>query len=270
MHARTWTCLALAAATAFAGGCQRGFRVNRFPTNDSLFAAGVREFNRGKWGNAIAAFEKLTNELPARDTLLPRSYWYLGHAHSKQKEHLLAAQSFTRLFESFPDDTLSDDGAMQAGLSYRRLWRKPSLDPQYGDLALTTFTTLIGLYPDSEFAEEARRQVTELEQWFATKDYETGMFYFRNKAWDSANIYFEGIVARWPHVPRAREALLRLAESYRTINYRENVQETCAKLRDAYPRDAEVTRVCRGTPAASAVGDSATAVRPPRPTPPGA
>jgi outer membrane protein assembly factor BamD len=266
MNSRSWTYLALAAVVALTGGCRRGFRITRYPTNEALYGAGLREFDKKHWGNAVAAFEKLTNDLPARDTLLPRAYWYLGQAHERQSEHLLAAQAFSRLFESFPDDTLSDDGAYNAGLAYRRLWRKPSLDPTYGDLALSTFTTLLGLYPDSPHAEAAKQQIADLEQWFATKEYETGMFYIKSmKGYDSAIIYFQNVVARWPHVPRARDALLRLAETYQKINYRENVIETCAKLRESYPGDADVARVCRTTPTA-AVGDSAAR---PKPTPPG-
>ena len=265
MHSRSWTYLALAAVVALTGACRRGFRITQYPTNESLFAAGVREFEREKWTNAIAAFEKLTADLPARDTLLPRAFWYLGHAHAGQREHLLAAQAFTRLFESFPDDTLADDGALQAGLAYRKLWRKPQLDPTYGELALSTFNTLIGLYPDSPHVEPARAQILDLEQWFATKEYETGLFYIRTmKGYDSAIIYFQNVVARWPHVPRARDALLRLVETYRTISYREEVAETCAKLRESYRGDAEVELVCRGTPATAT--DSAAR---PRPTPPG-
>jgi outer membrane protein assembly factor BamD len=265
MHSRSWTYLALAAVLLLSGACRRGFRITRYPTNEALFAAGVSEFQRERWGNAIAAFEKLTTDLPARDTLLPRSYWYLANAHDRQREHLLAAQAFSRLFESFPDDTLADDGALRAGLSYRRLWRKPALDPTYGELALSTFNTLIGLYPDSPHAETARAQIADLEQWFATKEYETGLFYIRTmKGYDSAIIYFQNVVSRWPHVPRARDALLRLAETYRAINYREEAAETCTKLRESYPGDPEVARACAGTPAAAVV-DSAR----PRPTPPG-
>ena len=74
MHVRTLTWIALAAAAALTA-CRGGFRVTQFPSNESLYTAGVREFERKKWTNAIAAFEKLTADLPARDTLLARSYW---------------------------------------------------------------------------------------------------------------------------------------------------------------------------------------------------
>lgn len=257
MHLRTFIFAVLAAAS-LTTACRGGFRLNRYPSSETLYTAALAEYQKRKWGNAIAAFEKLTNDLPARDTLLPRSYWYLGSAHSQQKEHLLAAQSFTRLFESFIDDTLADDAALEAARSYRRLWRRPTLDATYGEMSQATYNTLLGLYPDSEHAEAARREMLELEQWFATKNYETGMFYFRRKAYDSAIIYFKDVLERWPHVPRARDALLRLAESYRAIRYREDLAETCARLRQSFPGDPESPRVCAGVP----VADSSLAPRP--------
>jgi outer membrane protein assembly factor BamD len=144
---------------------------------------------------------------------------------------------------------LADNAAFEAGRSYRRLWRKPTLDPTYGETALATFSTLIGLYGESsEHADAARREIAELEEWFATKSYMTGRFYQRRRAFDSAIIYYREVLDRWPHVPRARDALLRLAESYRAIRYGEDYAETCARLRETYNADAEVAEVCRDAP----------------------
>src|SRR5690348_2683970 len=113
MRARTWTCVAFAAAAALSA-CRTGFRLATYTTNPALYEASSREFQKHHWDNAILGFEKLTNELPARDTLLPRAYWFLATAHERQGEHLLAAQSYTRLYESFPDDTSADDAALEA------------------------------------------------------------------------------------------------------------------------------------------------------------
>lgn len=263
MHARTLTTAVLAAA-AVLSACHRGFHLNRYTSNQALYAAAMTEYDRKHWSNAIAAFDKLTNDLPARDTLLPRAYWYLANAHTSEREHLLAAQSFTRLYESFPDDTLADDAALEAARSYRRLWRKPTLDATYGEMSLSTYNTLLGLYPTTEHAEAARREIADLEQWFATKNYETGMFYFRQKAYDSAILYFRYVLERWPNVPRARDALLRLAESFRAISYRDDLNETCTRLRTAYPGDTEVGRICVGARTTD------TTVATPRPAGPGA
>jgi outer membrane protein assembly factor BamD len=243
MHARTLTSAVVAAATMLTA-CRGGFKLNRYTTSQSLYAAAMSQYQNKHWSNAIAAFEKLTSDLPARDTLLPRAYWYLANAHSREKEHLLAAQSFTRLYDAFPDVTLADDAALEAARSYRRLWRKPALDPTYGETALATYNTLLGLYPTTEHADEARREIADLEEWFATKNYETGMFYFRSKAYDSAIMYFRYVLERWPQVPRARDALLRLAESFQKISYREDYNETCTRLRSSYRADPDVARIC--------------------------
>ena len=129
--------------------CRPEFQLKNFTTNEALYAASLREYQRHHWDNAVTGFEKLTTDLPPRDTLLPRSYWYLASAHEHMDEHLLAAQSFSRLVETFPEDSLADDAALEAARSYRRMWRKPQLDPTYGETALASYNTLIGLYPTS-------------------------------------------------------------------------------------------------------------------------
>ena len=254
MNVRTLKRVAIVASAALTA-CH-GFKLNRFPTNESLYTAAVSEFNKHHWGNAATAFEKLTNDLPARDTLLPRAYWFLAAAHDHQSEYLLSAQSYTRLYESFPDDTLADDAAVQAARAYRRLWRKPTLDAGYGETALATYSTAMGLYGPTmpvALSDSVKREMAELDQWFATKNYETGLFYFRRKAYDSAILYFKYVLERWPGVPRAREALLRLAESYKAIRYREDLAETCTKLRSGYPGDREITQICGVTSAGGEV-----------------
>lgn len=260
MRARTWSYVALAAAAALSA-CRTGFRLSRYPTSPALYEASAREFQKGHWGNAILGFEKLTNDLPARDTLLPRAYWFLATAHERQQAHLLAAQSYTRLYESFPDDTSADDAALEAARSYRRLWRKPVLDATYGETALATYSTLVGLFPESEHADAVRAEIAELEQLFATKNFETGRYYYRRKAYDSAVIYLKTVIERWPHVPSARDAMMLLAETYRAIKYREDLNDICGSIRRVYPDDAEAQKVCAG----ARVADTTTATATPKP-----
>ena len=102
MHRTSWRLVA--ALLVSAAACRPEFQLKRFTTNEALYSASLREFQRRKWDNAVTGFDKLTTELPARDTLLPRSYWYLASAHENLGEHLLAAQSFNRLVETFQDN----------------------------------------------------------------------------------------------------------------------------------------------------------------------
>jgi len=54
--------------------CRPEFELKKFTNNESLYSASLREYQRHHWDNAISGFEKLTTDLPARDSLLPRSY----------------------------------------------------------------------------------------------------------------------------------------------------------------------------------------------------
>src|SRR5476651_2367945 len=146
-----------------AAACHAEFEVAHFPTNASLYKAAQTEFAAQRWDNAIMAFEKLTTDLPARDTLLPRATWFLARAHEERGELVLAATSYTRIVESFPDDSLADRAALQAARCYRRMWRKPALDPTYGQTAEATYTTLLGLYPQSPLIPVARKELDSLE-----------------------------------------------------------------------------------------------------------
>lgn len=229
---------------ALSGACGRGFRVARYTTNESLFNAALNEFERKKWDNAVVAFEKLTFDLPARDTLLPLAQWYLAQAYSGRREHILAAQQFNRLSESFATDSLADDAMYRAAREYHQMWKRPTLDANYGEQALVAYQSLLGLYPDTELKGAAEAQIDSLQEWFAAKDYLSGLYYFRRKAYDSAIIYFKDVVKNHPQTDKSREAQLRLAESYEAIRYREDKKEVCAALHDKHPRDLEVRKIC--------------------------
>ena len=236
--------IAAGAALFALAGCFKTFNLRQFPNNEPLYVAGLQQLQLKKWDNAVLIFEKLTLELPARDTLLPASHFHLAEAYSRRGEHLLSAQSYSRLAESFATDSLADDALFRAGREYQAMWRRPVLDPQYGGDAAATYELLLGLYPESEWKDSATTQLGVLQEWFATKDYEVGMHYIRRKAWDSAIIYMRDVVAKFPNAARSRDALLRLVEAFTEINWKDDKADVCKTLRDKYKSDPEVAAAC--------------------------
>jgi outer membrane protein assembly factor BamD len=250
------------ALVALLVACAQPFRLRDYEGSDArLFQATMREYERGRYENAIVGFERLTLDLPARDTLLPRAHFYLGKAHYKQKQYLLAAQAFSRLAESFATDTLADDALLWTARSYRRLWRKPTLDAEYGQTALTTYQLLTTLYPESPLRADAERQVADLQNWLARKALQNGMHYLRRKAYDSAIIYFRDVLQQYPSTPSAREASLRLVQAYRAIRYTEDARELCESLRRDHASDEGVREACDGLAPPARSGVSADTIR---------
>lgn len=240
------------AVLALAGCHRHPFLPTSFKSTPELFTASLAQLHGRHWGNAVMGFERLTNQLPARDPMLPLAYYYLGEAHEGQREYILAAQSYSRVPESFPEDSLAPAATFHTGMAYAKLWRKPSLDPDYGETAISTLQGFVAAYPDSPLQPQAQKEIDKLTEWLAIKDYETGMFYFRRKAYDPAIIYFKDVARLYAQTTHAKLALLRLVDSYRKIAYKEETAETCATLHEKYPGDAEVARACGvGPPTAS-------------------
>ena len=244
--------LILAGSFAGIGACRPTFNAANYADMASLFKAAMAQYNAKHYDNAAKAFERLTVELPARDARVPVAFFYLAKSQEKTGGRLLAAKSYSRIYEQFPDDTLADDGLYLSGLAYQAMWRKPELDAEYGSSALTQFNTLQALYPNSPFAARAAQQVAKLDEWFATKDYLTGTHYIKRKAYDSAIIYFKDVIRLHPTAPRARDAYLALHSAYLDINYKDDARDLCNDMRKAYPSDRDVLRECGPAPPATA------------------
>lgn len=234
----------LAIAALLACACRPAFNPAVFADADALYAGAITEFEAERFDNAALAFDRLTTILSTRDPRLAQVYFYLARSQERSGDNLLAAKSFSRVYELFPQDTLADDALFQSGMAYQAMWRRPTLDAQHGEDAITQFQTLQALYPDSPLLPQATEQLTRLDEWFAIKDYEIGYHYLRRKAYDSAIIYFRDVIRLHPNARKTRDAYLRLHEAYRAINYREDARELCEAMLAAYPADSEVRRAC--------------------------
>jgi len=223
-----------------------------YPNADKLYVAAMAEYKAGRFDNAAKAFEQLTLDLSARDPRLPLSYYYLAQSQTKNGEYLLAAGTYNRLIDAFPQDTLVDDAFFLSGKAYAHEWRQPQLDATYGKNAQTAYESLVATYPDSPYAERAKKELDRLDEWFAEKDFDTGYLYLKRKAFDSAIIYFKDVIRLHPRARKTRDAYLMLLEAYRAIRYTEDARDLCSEMRKAYPNDREVSDKCGPAPATPA------------------
>ena len=232
--------------------CKQPFNVGTFQTAAALWNAAMAEYKKGHFDNAGKAFEKLTLDLSARDPRLPLAYYYLAQSQTKSGEYLLAAGTYNRLIDAFPQDTLVDDAFFLSGKAYQHEWRRPQLDATYGKSAVAAFQSLLTAYPDSPYAQRAQNELTKLDEWFAQKDYDTGYLYLKRKAYDSAIIYFKDVIKLHPNARKTRDAHLMLLEAYKAIHYSEDARDLCNEMRTKYPNDRDVSKRCGPAPAAPA------------------
>lgn len=207
--------LLLALLLAAPLACKPPFDPKIYPNADKLYQVAMAEFKARRFDNAAKAFEKLTLDLPARDPRLPLAFYYLAQSQEKNGENLLAAGTYNRLIDAFPQDTLVDDALYLSGQAYEREWRHPELDATYGRSAITAYESLLASYPDSPFSKRAQDRLTRLDEWLAEKDYNTAYLYLKRKAYDSAILYLKDVIRQHPNAKKTRDAHLRLLEAYR-------------------------------------------------------
>src|SRR5215210_1943457 len=139
----------LALLIAAPAACKPQFDPKIYPNADKLYQAAMTAYRARRYDNAAKAFEKLTLDLPARDPRLPLAFYYLAQSHTENGENLLAAATYNRLVDAFPQDTLVDDALYLSGKAYQKEWRKPQLDATYGNSAISAFQSLVASYPES-------------------------------------------------------------------------------------------------------------------------
>ena len=226
-------------------GCRGGPRAPE-PTvaPENQLARAMTLFRRGDFRRAQVVLQRVTFELGPGQPELAQARYYLAECYFQTGDRVLAASEFRKVADEFATSEYAPLALLRAGDANLRLWRRPELDPTYGETALATYQELAGRYPDTDAAARARIHVARLENQFAEKTYKNGMFYLKRKAYDSAIIYFKDVIANFPNTRRAPDALLRLVDSYRAIRYTEELQETCAHLRRFYPRAAGLDKGC--------------------------
>ena len=231
---------ALAASAATCGG--RAAPGSLQPSDK--FAEAMRAFRHGDFRTAQERFNQLLFDVQGRDPMMPRVRFYLAESWFGMGDYLQASREFRRVADDFPQDSLAPYGLLRSADSYARLWRRFELDPTHGETAVTGYQELLARYPDTPAAELGQVRMRAIQEQFAQKDFQNGMFYFRRGAYDSAILYFRNLIATYPAASVVPDAFVKLVQAYRQIGYREEREETCEHLRQYYGGRADVRQVC--------------------------
>jgi outer membrane protein assembly factor BamD len=216
---------------------------------DSLWTKAMYAVRHGKWGDAIKYLGRVILELPPGDTRTAQAHFFLGEAQLGLGSNLEAAREFRKVSDDTPDDPLAPEALLRVGDAYADLWRRPELDPSYGQTALSTYQELLNRYPDGTPAQRAQVRIADLQERFAYKEYKAALYYFRLKAYDSAILYLKDLVATYPRAKVAPDALIHLVRAYKTLGYKEDVQETCGYIRRFHPDTSGIREACPTQPA---------------------
>lgn len=236
--------LLLTVLAVVVSGCSQRRAPRAEPTPDELYQRGVAAFEAGRHAQAIEALSAFSVSFLG-DPRVPEALYLLGRSHTARRQYLTAVTEFQRLVNEFPAHARGREARFGLCEAYYRLAPRPQLDQEYTRAAILHCDAFATYFPETGEAGTARGWVAELNGRLAQKLYDTGVFYFRRRAYDSAVIYFQQAVDTYPRTAVAPAALGMLVETYTRIGYVEDAAAARERLQRDYPESAEA-RTLRG------------------------
>jgi outer membrane assembly lipoprotein YfiO len=245
---RNGLCAALLAVPALSGCAV--FKAPPPLTPEVAYQRGMDAYRAQRWGRAATLLQTWV-DASAGDPRLPDALYALGRARLATGEFLLAASTMLRIVTDYPSNAHQEEARFRVCEAYQRLSPRSQLDQEHTQTALLYCDSYAQYYPQTPQADTARGWVKSLREKLARKEYDAGAWYARRGFLDAAVIYFQRAVDQYPDTPVAPSALVRLAETYDRLGYREEAEEARVRLRRDFPQSPEARSPPAGNPTPS-------------------
>lgn len=158
---------------------------------------------------AIEIFRKIIENSPY-GKYAAASQYKIGLTLKAKAYFTEAIEEFQKVLDNYPDSEWAEPAKFQIAICSA----KSSLDAPY-DQTLTQeardkFSEFVRLHPDADLTEQAEVRLDELKDKEGQHNYEIGQFYEKQKAYDSARIYYNYVIKHFPRSDWAQKAGQRL------------------------------------------------------------
>ncbi len=138
------------------------------------------------------------------------SQYKLSQCYMDLKDYINAALGFKKIIENYPKSPLVDDAKYKIALCAADSTTGPEYNAEDTDKAIKEFKDFVKRYPDSHMEKEARSFIEKLENQKAQNNFNIAQFYEKQGNIESAIIYYEEILGKYPGSILASKSLERL------------------------------------------------------------
>src|SRR5215468_10604793 len=205
---------------------------------DKLYNEGVYLLNeKHDFKAAAKKFEEVDRQHPysewARKSLLMSAYSY--YEARNYDESISSAKRYISLHPGTPDAAYA---MYLVGASYFDQIPDVNRDQGRTEKAIAALEEVIRKFPDSEYAQNARRKIEGARDQLAAKEMTIGRYYESKKNFIGAINRFKVVVTRYQTTRHVEEALMRLTECYMTLGIIPEAQTAAAVLGHNFPDSA--------------------------------
>ncbi len=225
--------MAAALLGACSGGSSDELAFQDVPAGQ-LYNEGLALMNAGDMRTAIAKFEEVDRLHPYSE-YSRRSMVMVAYANYQRGNYPGAINAARRFVTLYPGHADAPYAQYLIGQSYFRQMPDVTRDQEVTEKARAAFDELVRKWPDSQYAEDARRKIAVTEDQLAGKEMEVGRYYLARNDNLAAINRFRTVVEDYQTTRHVEEALFRLTESYYALGVVGEAQTAAAVLGHNFP-----------------------------------
>jgi len=140
----------------------------------------------------------------------PESQYKIGLFYLAKGEYQEARDAFEKTINDYPDSKWAESARFQTALADSKRSVKAQYDQKTTAIAAAGFEDYVKANPDSELSPDAKNEIQKLRLKEAENNFVIGDYYWKNKRYKSAKMYWEAVVAKYAGTPWADKAEARL------------------------------------------------------------
>ena len=202
---------------------------------DKLYNEGLFLLNdKQDYKEAAKKFDQVDRENPysdwARKALLMNAF--ADYEAGQYDDCINAAKRYVTLHPASPDAAYAQ---YLIGSSYYDQILDVSRDQARADKAINALEEVVRKYPESEYANAAKKKIDMARDQLAGKEMEIGRFYLNKRDFIGAINRFKVVVTQYQTTRHVEEALERLTEAYTALGITDEAQTAAAVLGHNFP-----------------------------------
>lgn len=234
----------LVLSTVLVAGCSgKQFELSGKESDQEAIDKCLKLSEKKKFEKAIECFEIFKNRYPDSNYALDTEL-RIGDSYFKNKEWLLAAESYALYTKLHPSSPKLDYAYYRAGLAYeKRIPKKIDRDLSVLPKAEENFANVFRLFPSSPYSQLAQAKYDEMRQISAARNMYVAKFYYKFGEYRAAIPRFLQILQDYPGLGFDEEALYRLALAYRKLGLPEKAQAATQLMQEKFPESKKTQKL---------------------------
>ena len=190
--------------------------------------------SRKDYKDAAKKFEEVERQHPYSDWAR-KSLIMVAYSKYEAREYEDAISAARRFVTLHPGSADAAYAQFLIGSAYYDQIPDVTRDQGRTEKAIAALEEVSRKYPDSEYAQSAKRKIEIARDQLAGKEMETGRYYENRKDFTGAINRFKIVVTQYQTTRHVEEALMRLAESYMALGVASEAQTAAAVLGHNFP-----------------------------------